>query len=374
MSEFRILDENLCFDAATQFLPTSEDSAFPAENMRHPFRAKSWRSYGFFRITSSNAKLDFKDAAGGTEYTATVPSGEYTAEDLETLIAGRMALAGTQTYTVSFSRASGKWTISTSGTELQLLSSTGTNVANGIWATLGFSSASDYTGDTEHVGAYVAIHTEERLVIDTGNEDDVDSFAMVFDPDTGHKFSASAVVKLLASSLDSWYGTPEVEVTLSVDDIYGCITHFFSSAQNYRYWCVKIVDPQNPYLYVEVPKVVLCKATQLSQVPSIGFSETVQDQSIHQSNDYGHVYSDINPNRRRLRLSYDSLAEDDLETLQEVFRRNGTVNPIGVALDSAASLFDKDRFFLYGRMSRDAESSHVFYSYFNTGLMIEEAF
>lgn len=374
MSEFRILDENLCFDPATQFLPSSEDTAFPAENLRQPFRAKSWRSAGFFRITSSNCKLDFKDVGGGTEYTATIPTGEYTIAELETLIAGRMAIAGTQVYTVSYSSASGRWTISSAGAELQLLTSTGSNVANGIWATLGFSDGANYTGDNEHVGAFVAIHTEERLVIDTGNEDDIDSFAIVFDPDTGHKFTQSAVVKLQASALNNFTGTPEVDVTLSADDIYGCITHFFSAAQNYRYWCVKIVDPSNPYLYVEIPKVILCKAIQLTQVPSIGFAETVQDQSVHQENDYGHVYSDLNPNRRRFRFSYDNLSEEDLETLQEVFRRNGTSNPMGISLDSAASLFDKDRFFLYGRFGRDAESSHAFYSYFNSGFVVEEAF
>lgn len=375
MSQFRILDWNYCFESAVNFLPTSEDPAFPAENLSKYFRSKAWRSYGFFRIQSTNKYLNFKDTSGGGEITVTLTEQDYTAAELEAAIEdGMNASAGVGTYTVTFSHATGKWTIASDQADLRLLTQSGTNAANAVYSTIGFEVVTDYTGASTHTGPVIAIHTEERLVIDLGNPELIDSFAILFDPDLGHKFSNAATIKLQASSTNYWYGSPAVDVTLSFDDTYQCITHFFSTSQSYRYWCIRIVDPQNPYLYVELPKVLLSLATQLTQLPQIGFTDRYSDQSKQTENDYGHQYADIYPTRRSMRFNYQVLSESDLSTLVELEKRLGGVTPIGVGLDTEGGVFDKDRFFIYGRLSKNAEIANLAYTYFNTDITLEEAF
>jgi hypothetical protein len=285
-----------------------------------------------------------------------------------------MEVPGAETYTVSQSSTTGKWTIATGGAYLSLLRSTGTNVANSVWTAIGFTTAADSTGSLTYTGANIALHTEESIVFDLTTAEAIDSFAMLFNPIAGEgvKFSDAAVLKLQANATASW-SAPSVDVTLSIDATYDVITHFFSSDQTYRYWRLKIVDPRNAYLYVEVPKVILSKATQLGQLPEIGFGYSLRDQSKITETAYGHRYSDSYPARRAYEFNYEAMAEDDIETLQQIFERVGNVTPIAIALDPLATVFDKDRFFLYGYLNDQFKTSNRFYTYFGSGLRIEEA-
>lgn len=375
MSEqFRILDNNFVFDPVSQLFPTSEDAAFPVSNLLHHFRAKCWRSYGFFRISSTNKYLDFKDVAGGATISAVIPEGEYSVAELETIIAARMVIhGGGGAYTVTHSRTTGKWTFVSSRTQFELRPSTGPNAANGLLATLGFDVGTDYSGATTYTGAKIAIHTEERVVIDIGNPEEFDSLALIFDPENGHKFTPNAVIKVQASSTNYWYGTPPVDVTLSIDDTYDVITKFWTTAQNYRYVCIRIVDPENPSLYVEIPKIILSLATQLAQNPEIGFALKLLDQSDLVKNNYGNVFSDIYPSVHSYRFTYNIMDEAVLQTLYDIQRRLGGVVPLAIALDPTEELFDKDRFFCYGRLKRDSNYGHHFLDAFDTDLVLEEA-
>lgn len=372
MSEFRILDYNYAFDSAVNFLPTSENPSFPASNLGHYFRSKVWRSGGNFVLSSSNNRLDFKDTSGGPELTLTLNQGSYPPSELATHIAGKMQQASPAfTYTVSYSETTGLWTISTSGTYLSLLWSSGTNNASSIASTIGFTGG-DSTGSTSYTGPAAAIHTEEALVLDLGNPEEIDSFAILFDPRTGNKASSDAVWTLEACAADIW-DSPALSVSLSMDSTYDVITHFFSSAQTYRYWRVKIVDTRNPYGYVEIPKIILSKATQLGQLPEIGFRAATNNLSRLVETPYGHVYADIYPTKRVLNFNFNAMTSDDVETLYSIYERVGNEVPIAVALDPRATLYDKDRFFLYGRLKKSFEVGHQFYTFFGSELSIEEA-
>lgn len=377
MSNFRFLDYNYCFDSATNFYPSSEDPSFLSSNMALFSRSKVWRGYGYFQITASNCYIDFKESSVGPQLTATLQIGVYSTAQLITQIQSKMGAAGTASaYTVAFSRTTGLWTITSSLAYLSILWSTGTNTANSPASLLGFT-AGDSTGAVTYQGQKIALHSYERFVIDLGANEDIDSFAVVFDPVNGHKFSNAATFLLEASYGNAW-DAPAVSQSVSIDDIYGSMTYFFSSVQTYRYWSLKITDPANPYLYVEIPKILLAKATQLNQVPEVGFQQIITDLSQHVETAYGNKYSDVYPARRQLKFAYAALTEADQQTLIEMVGRLGECTPIGIVLDPDATVFDKDRFFMYGRFSGDTTFDNPFYTYFDVtsgnGMAFEEAF
>lgn len=374
MSEFRIIDTNYAFDDSSNLLALSEDLQFPASNLSHYFRSKCYRSSGYFAITTSNNKVDFKSSSGGAQLTATLTVGAYTPSDLATHIGGRMTAAGgyLNTYTVTYASTTGRWTVATSGSYLSLLWSSGTNTATSVATTIGFT-AGDSTAATTYTGPSMALHTEEAVIVDIGSVEDVDTFSVLFDPRIGPKYSNDAVWTLQASNAASNWSSPSVTQVLTLDSTYDVMTHFFSSAQTYRYWRLKMVDPANPYGYVEVPKIIVGKSTQLNQLPEIGFSFQVNDQSKIQTTPYGHVYADVYPCRKVLKFNYAAMTAADIETLYSIYARLGSVVPLAIALDPTAEVYDKDRFFLYGRMRQAFEVGNRFYNFFDTDLVIEEA-
>jgi len=372
MSEFRIGDYNYVFDSTVGLTPSSVDPEFPVSNLRNYLTSKVMRTHplGTFVIDTTNNKLDFN--IGGGPVVATLTAGTYTATTLTAEIVTRMNAAAAGTYTCAFSTSTGKWTITKSAGTLSLLWATGANTASGVHSTIGFPSSSDYTGALAYTGSFIALHTEESVIIDLRTNESIDSFAMIFDKMVGSQFTAEAVLKLQANATNAWT-TPAVDVTLSFDTDYDLYTHFFSSAQSYRYWRLKMVDPKNPNLFLEIPKLFLTYATQLTQVPQLGFAMVTRDRSEQQSTPYGHRYSDVYPNLRGIDFKYAIMGKDDLKTLEDIYERVGSVAPVFMALDPTATLFDKDRFFLYGYLKNTLGREHVFNEYFNTGLMLEEA-
>ena len=111
-------------------------------------------------ITAANQKLDFNE--GGIELTATITAGTYTPTTLIAEIMTQMDAAGAATYTVTYS---GKvFRIENDGATLELLCATGTNIANGIWSTIGFAAA-DLTGFTNYAANY-AIDVQNFLMFE----------------------------------------------------------------------------------------------------------------------------------------------------------------------------------------------------------------
>ena len=369
MSHFRILDDNYAFSSQVNVFASSEDPQFPASNAKQFIRSKVWRSSGFWKITSSNNKLDFD--IGGGEVTATITVGDYSTAELLVEIKTQMDAAGTpDLFTVT--QTNGVFTLASDGTTFSLLRSTGSNLASSIWSTIGFGTDSDSTGALTYEAASIALHTEEGLVIDLNTSEEVDSFALLLDPnDTQYRLTDTATVTLQASDTNSW-ASPPYSQALTIDSTYDVYTLFLTSPIEYRYYRIKIVDPRNANLYVSLSKVFLCKATVI-QGPEIGFVHNVKDGSKSQGNDFGHVYTDIYPMRRTLEFNFAALTKEDTETLYTIYSRVGSAVPICLALDYDESLFDKDRFFMYGRLSDSLKLQHRFYSYFDAGLTLEEA-
>ena len=121
---------------------------------------KSLFLYGL-QVTSLNSSLDFKAASGGPVLQATIPIGFYSLTDLMNAVVSAMAAVDTtHTYTCTANRAvsggtQNRVTISTSGTFLSLLFSSGSRSASTIAPLLGFAVA-DQTGATSYTGTSTA--------------------------------------------------------------------------------------------------------------------------------------------------------------------------------------------------------------------------
>lgn len=118
--------------------------------------------YNAIVITATNKFLDVTDD-GGT-IAVSVPEMSYaTPIDLAAAIQTALEAASLEIYTVTYSSVTGKFTIASGSTLLSLLWNTGTNAANSIGATLGFSVAANdtgavtYTSDNEQ--SYAALYT-----------------------------------------------------------------------------------------------------------------------------------------------------------------------------------------------------------------------
>lgn len=369
--QLRLVDFNYAFQDATVITASSADPEFPSTNLKAAFRSKVLRFYGTFVITAGvNDKLNFNIGAG--EVTATLTAGTYTPTTLAAEIVTRMNAAAAGTYTCTFSRSTGKWTITKSAGTLSLLAATGTNVATGVWSSIGFS-ATDRTGALTYTGSSIALHTEESVVFDLVTSEAIDSFAMFFDKMSGMNLSSSAALRLQANATNAW-SAPSVDVALTIDTVYEAVSHFFSSDQTYRYWRLKVVDPANADLYVELGKIVLGKAIQVADMPSNSFTHSVDDTSTYQETDYGHRYGDVYPLRKKLAIEYAALSYTEIQTLETAFRRNGRGTPILLSFDSTAEFYDKDHFLLYAYFDSELEQRHLIKNRFSQAFTFKEAF
>ncbi len=110
-------------------------------------------------IDGTNNKLDFNIGAG--ELTATIPSASYPIGLTQATVGSLckaiydaiVAAEAVGTYTVSYSRTTKLFTITRSAGTFQLLRNTGTNVANSIWTTIGFTTAANSTGALTYSGS-----------------------------------------------------------------------------------------------------------------------------------------------------------------------------------------------------------------------------
>lgn len=366
--EFRILDYNYAFSSLTTTTASSEDSNFPVSNLAKYSRASVWRSAGTYVVGSSN-KLDINYNGLGA-VAASVTAGSYTRTEFTTAVSEALSAAAGAAITVSYSL--GKFTIACSGSSLSLLFSSGTNAASSMHASLGFATQ-DYTAALTYTGPKRSIHTEESVVFDLMTAEEIDSVAVLFSPLDGIKLTREAVVTIQGSATNHW-DSPGISQALTYDETYGHMTHFFATASEYRYWRLKIVDAENPDLYVEIPKVFLSKATQLTQGPDIGFTvdKTMGNASVRTS--YGVKYTDIYPRLSAYGFTLNALDSADVETLDLMHERVGDHFPVFISLDSTGDLWDKDRFAVYGVLKGSFKTSQVFYSYFNTTLSLEEIF
>jgi hypothetical protein len=367
--DFRIIDFNYAFQPETTITVSSESIDFPSSNLKKYFRSKVWRTTGSFDIDATNNKIDLRESSGGPVITATVASGQFSPDALATALKTALEAVSVDTFTVSYSTSTGKWTISSSGTYLDLLFSTGPNAANK--APIGFGS-NDYTGALTYTGAIISIHTSEWVVFDIETAEEIDSFAVVFDRVLSLGLTNEAVITLQASATNVWT-SPAISVTTTLDEVHESITYFFETPEEYRYWRVKIVDPKNPALFIEIPKIILGRKLPLIKVPQNGFQLAFNDTSRVTKTEYGHDYVDVYPIKKTLSFNIRFLDLADQELLYKSFVSTGIVTPIAICMDSLECAFDKDAMFVYGKYESERSYNHFIRALMDTQITVQES-
>ena len=371
--DFRFVDFNFPTKSNVALSASSEDVNFPAVNVGKEFRSKTWRSSGNFVIVAgTNDAIDFEEVSIGPELNATITAATYTPTTLSAAIKSALELVGAETYTVTYSTSTGMFTIASSGTHFELFFGTGTNIATSVHSDLGFADA-DLASALTYSSASIALHTVERIVIDLKTTEEIDTFALLFDPRLGINLSEEAVVKLQANHASSW-DSPPVEITLTLDQEFAVFTHFFTTDQSFRFWSVEITDPRNPNLYVDLGTIVLGKSETLTRIPDNGFSYRKIDNSKAQRTDFQNVYIDEFSTNRQLNFNFGVMEYPQMQIMEQIFDRAGIRTPVFVALDAQAQLFDKDNIVVYGRMDKVMEFKHRVKDIFRTKMRITENF
>lgn len=103
--------------------------------------------------------LDFSD---GSNKSATLAKGIYTTADFCTLISSTLSGLSADTITLAYNSVTRLFQLSTSGTALSILGSSGSHSAQSAWKLMGFG-ASDYSGATSYV-ADQSLNAIQRLI------------------------------------------------------------------------------------------------------------------------------------------------------------------------------------------------------------------
>jgi len=131
---------------------SSMDIQFPANNfaeMNFEFAGISFY-FNPIRISSTNKFIDITDDGGTIAVTLT--EGVYKSPiALAAEIASKATAASVDVISCVYSNSTGKYTLSSDGSTFSILWNTGTNAANSVGATLGFSVAANDTGATSYV-------------------------------------------------------------------------------------------------------------------------------------------------------------------------------------------------------------------------------
>jgi hypothetical protein len=214
---------------------------------------------------------------------------------------------------------------------------------------------------------------DEGVVIDIKTEDAIDSVVVMTDGINDIRLSPSATVSLQGNATDEWT-SPALDQALTYDETNELYSHYFTTDQSYRYWRIYVDDPGNPFGFIELSKIVLAKSTILTQGPNKGFTYGLEDQSSQSSTDFGHVYTDQFPVKKSLEFEYELITLSDMETLADLYLRVGSKKAVAVALDTQEEAFDKDRFFVYGKLQGSVDVKHSTFTFFNMPWGIEEIF
>lgn len=147
---------------------------------------------GPYRINDRDRRLDFD--IGGSELTAVLTSGLYTAAELAAEIETQMRSVGNGDENCDYSETNHKFTISKDSGTLNLLVKTGTNADSSPWFALGFDKGSDKTGSLTYTASDAVF-------------DDVDSDHIIRIDANGYKDDISG----------TYTGTPEGLIEIGAD-------------------------------------------------------------------------------------------------------------------------------------------------------------
>lgn len=316
---------------------SSELAAAPATNIYDKIRrTKTWRSGGYFVVTTSNRGIVLQESAGVNQ-TVNIATGTYTS-DASFLAAVKTALdsaSGSAVYTVSRNSTSKKIVISSDAGGGAIFRLMCTNASFTAADLLGFSTSADRIGALSYTADNVRIHTEEFIRWDLGTATQIQAFAIIGTRLDGLNIQSTATVKLQGNETDVWTA-PTYEATLewNEDAIAKVKASDATELDTLRYWRLSIVDRDNPDGYVEIASAFLGEAVEpVTGCPQFPLRESHIDYSNVASSEWGTAFGTERQKVRQWDLDWKFLTTAEKEELEEVAELYGVVYPFWVCLD-----------------------------------------
>jgi hypothetical protein len=337
MSCFLLFDNNYVDSArANSITASSANASYPITNA-YAFarRHKTWRSAGYWLVTSSNNKIVFRDDTS-TNITATITAGAYTsASAFLSAIDTALEAVGAAAYTVSQDATTGKIKLlsdlSGGATAFQLITTHADFTAAGI---LGFDTSINHTGAAFYLADELVIHQKEFVLIDMGVSTRVQACALIGKRNTQIQLSPSAVIKIQGNTTSN-FDNPQFEATLSYNEqaIYTANSDGLDSY--YRFWRVYFEDADNVNGYIELSNIFVGEVWAPERgAAQFGFQNDLEDLSVTVFTENGVSLSQVKPQRQSLIFDFDFMTKADAERLQQIFDEFGTVKQFFIAMDN----------------------------------------
>ncbi len=365
---------NLASLNVNAFTFSSEVTGFEASNAFNSFRSSTWRTSGFFRITSgSNDEIHIND---GSDKSATIASGEYTtAASLATAI--QTALNGVSAnWTVTYDTAGGsyKFTIGNSGSVTLKLSTT----TNAVWNTIGYTGTTDLTG-TSFPAQEQRAHDPvvgEFITLDFGGILPVTFAGVISDVAVSFGLSSSAVVTLEGNNINDFTSPPFTKtLTVNAQGIFEF--NVLDTPATYRFWRLRFVDPYNSIQgpNLEFGNIYLGDFQTLTGANiQAGFVDTLDDPSKRSESEGGVLYFDKRTKFTRFsNLAIRFMEDADKQIIKDVFSTVGTTEPFYVALDPLSRInSNTTEFTKFVIFDSEPQFTSIGSCYFNTVLNLRE--
>lgn len=334
----KIYHNNYCdADFYANLYESSEQTSFPSTNVLSKIRrSKVWRSNGYFKVTSSNNQIVFRDDAS-TNITATITTGEYTTTAaFMTAVDSALEAVGVANYTVT-QNSNFKFVITSDlsggATAFKLITTHASFTAENL---LGLDNSADKTGASTYTADYLTINSGEFITFDMGVPVNPTEFCLIGRRNEALKISPTAVVKLQGNTTNSW-DAPEYSSTLTYNDeviLSTSATGFHTS--NLRYWRV-LVEDQNPNGYVEIGSLFIGESYEPTRGAVVfPFKSSLVDLSKTQRSEGGQTFSDIYEKTESFNIEWQALTTTEVEELVSIFNTYGTAHPFFISFDSDA--------------------------------------
>ena len=318
---------------------SSQQTLFPATNVLNNARAyKTWRSNGYYEVTSGNNTIIFRDSTSGN-LSGTIATGIYTSTTgFLAAVDSAFEAAGVSSYAISQNSTSFKNTFTATltggATAFQLRADESAFTARTI---LGLGSSA-YTGATTYTSDTIYLHTEEWLEYDFGTPIEVQACIILGKAREVWQLSDNAVITLQLNETDNW-ANPEYSATLTRTD-WGAYTMdaegLFSAR---RYARIKFSDPTNTNGYIEVSKIFLGEMVQFAKAaPQFGFTDAIEDLTITVDSIGGVTSANAYPMRSIINYELDFMTNADKELLQDVYIKYGKEKPLFFIFDDNNTL------------------------------------
>jgi hypothetical protein len=200
----------------------------------------------------------------------------------------------------------------------------------------------------------------QNIVFDFGSAKAVNSFIMLLPKEGVINLTESATIKIQANATNSW-GAPSVDQTLTYDSDFRQLTYFWTSDQTYRYWRLTVSDASAASDYVEISKIILGDSVDIPGIQN-GFGFDKVDGTKKLSNDYGTGYFDEYPILKSMKFKWKTLTVSEIEILDQLFEVYGSFTGMFLTLDQTSTVFNKDRYSIYGTLSPSHSMNHINYN------------